>query len=86
MYRTVPLYETDNGPKILESEFNGVLLGMVADPNIAGPTSFSDYVSHCSGEKKIRHSMIETFVSFTDKKQNIRQFQSKEFGNGHTFE
>lgn len=44
-YRTVPLYETDDGPKILEKEYNAVLRGLINDPNIAGPSSFSDTVS-----------------------------------------
>lgn len=44
-YKTVPLYETDNGPAILEKEYNGVLLGLLKDPSIEGPTSFSDTVN-----------------------------------------
>lgn len=43
-YKTVPLYETDNGPAILEKEYNAVLRGLINDPNIAGPSSFSDTV------------------------------------------
>jgi peroxidase len=42
VYRTVPLYETDNGPTILEKEYNAVIRGLINDPNVAGPTSFSD--------------------------------------------
>lgn len=44
-YKTVPLYETDDGPTILEKEYNPVLRGLVNDPNVAGPSSFSDTVS-----------------------------------------
>ncbi len=43
-YRTIPLYDTDDGPAILETEYNSALRGLIADPNIAGPTSFSDTV------------------------------------------
>lgn len=64
-YKTVPLYDTDNGPTILEKEYNAVLRGLINDPNIAGPSSFSDTVSWMICVKS-----FQTFC-IPDEEQNI---------------
>lgn len=67
-YKTVPLYETDNGPTILEQEYNAVLRGLLNDPNIAGPSSFSDTVRVTA--LTITVTVTESF-QILDEEQNI---------------